>query len=94
MGGTEAGAEGISDVWEFDELIIAIPQSTEKLSFLELSDEEQALFDKVILNHYYTTACRVGDISYNGFVETIVDGKICMPEDGYPAQFLRSLAGQ
>ncbi len=90
VGDAKAVQGGASDIWEFDELIIAIPQASEKLAFLELSDDEQALFDKVILNHYYTTACRVGDVSYNGFVETIVDGKICIPEDGYPAQFLRS----
>jgi len=75
---------GTTETLVFDELILAIQQETSLLQFMDLTDTEKALFDKVRFNNYFTTACEVKDFTHNGFAELMRNGEIVLPENGYP----------
>lgn len=67
-----------------DELFITTPQQTELLSYLDLRDDEKAVFDQVIVHHLFTTVCDVEEFSYNLYPIIVNDGKLQLPGNGYP----------
>ena len=77
-------------VENFDKVIIAIPQESELLGFVDLSKEELELFDRVEHNRYVTIAFSLKDINtlgYRGFAAILDNGKVSNPPLNYPFQF-------
>jgi len=75
---------GQENVETYDYLIVSIPQETKELHFMDLTNDEKELFDKVIHFDYYTIACEVKDFSCNFFLQLVNDRKFEIPEKGYP----------
>ena len=59
----------------FDYLIVAIPQTSNNLSFMDLNPTEKDLFSKVYMKTYATTLQKPADFEYLHYVELATNGE-------------------
>jgi len=77
---------GETDPLEFDDLIVAFPPETGAMASMgfDMSPDEKKIFDAIIHQPYFTTACRVKGLEPGIHLTLVKHGRIEVPGNGSP----------